>query len=418
MKKIASPFWETLRNKNFLKIWGSQLLSKITINLVNFILILIIFEQTQSTVAISLFWFFWALPAIFLGPFSGVLIDLWGTRRILILTNLFQSLIVLLYLFAKTSIWPIYSVLFLYSILNQFYLPAESATLPSVVPKKLLSAANSLFLFAIYFSLVFGFGLAGPLVRLLGSQIPFLMGSAFLILASITVWLLPEITFVKPKGKIDASRFQEFSLKLQEGYQFLKNSPTVLFPLLLLAFSQIIIVMVFVLAPALVVKILKMPLISVSENFILPGAFGAIIGMTLVVKLLKKMRKRYLIHTGLFLSSFVLFSLVLIVPYLNSFFKILGQMSLGFLAGLAFTFFTIPAQTLLQEKTPLELRGRVFGILGFLITLAAVFPVLFTATVGEFLGEIWMILILAMAVFALGLFSLKGENVLKRFYRS
>lgn len=418
MNKINNPFLETLKIKNFLKIWGSQLLSQITVNLINFILILQIFEKTQSTVAISLFWFFWSIPAIIIGPLSGTLIDLWGTRRILILTNLFQSLIILLYLLVKDSVWPIYTILMIYSISNQFYLPAEAATLPSVVPKKLLSTANSLFLFTSYISLVIGFGLAGILVRLLGYQIPFLMGSLFLVFGALIVWQLPQITFIKPTGKIDSSKFQEFLGKLVEGYNFLKTSPTVLFPLLLLVFSQIIIVMLFVLGPALVVKILNIPFVRIGEMFILPGALGAIVGMGLTVKLLKKIRKRYLIHIGLFLSSFALFGLVLIVPYLPHLFKIFGQMGLGFLAGLAFSLFTIPTQTLLQEKTPIELRGRVFGVLGFLITLVSVFPVLFAATIGEVLGERWMILILAMAVFTLGLFSLKGEDVLKRFYRS
>jgi MFS family permease len=418
MKKINNPFLETLRNKNFLKIWGSQLLSQITVNLLNFILILEIFQQTESTVAVSLFWFFWSIPAIFIGPLSGTLIDLWGTRRVLILTNLFQSLIVLLYLSATSSIWPIYTILMIYSILNQFYLPAEAATIPSVVPQKLLSSANSLFLSTSYLSLVIGFGLAGTLVRLLGYQIPFILGSLFLILAALLVWRLPKITFVKPTGRLDTSKFQEFLSKLIEGYQFIKTNPTVLFPLLLLVFSQIIIVMLFVLGPALIVKILDDPFVRIGEAFILPGAFGAIVGMGLVVKLLKKIRKRYLIHTGLFLSSFTLFSLVLILPYFSSFFKIIGQMGFGFMAGLSFSLFTIPTQTLLQEKTPLDLRGRVFGVLGFLVTIVSVFPVLFAAAIGEFLGERWMILILAMIVFALGVFSLKGENVLKRFYRA
>jgi MFS family permease len=230
MKKINSPFLEILKNKNFLKIWGSQLLSQITVNLLNFILILQIFQQTESTVAISLFWFFWSIPAIFIGPLSGTLIDLWGTRKILILTNLFQSLIVLLYLSASSSIWPIYTILMIYSISNQFYLPAEAATMPSVVPQKLLSSANSLFLSTTYLSLVLGFGVAGLLVRVLGYQIPFILGSLMLILGALLVWRLPEMTFVKPTGKIDSSKFQEFLNKLVEGYRFLKASPTVLFP--------------------------------------------------------------------------------------------------------------------------------------------------------------------------------------------
>lgn len=394
------------------------MLSQITVNMINFILILHIFNQTGSTVAVGLFWFFWALPAIFLGPFSGTLIDLFGTRKILILTNLVQSLIILLYLLIRNTIWPIYSIVFLYSMSNQFYVPAEAATLPGVCPKKLLTAGNSLFLFTTYIALIVGFGLAGPLIKLVGPQIPFLLGSVLLICGATAVWLLPKANFQKPLGKFDAKSFQEFLKKLTEGYRFIKASSVVLFPLLLLVFSQIIITMLFVLGPALVVKILGTPFINISQNFILPGGLGAIVGLVLAVKLLKKIRKRYLITSGLFLLSFVFFSLALIVPQFSASLKVIGQITLGFLAGFSFSIFTIPTQTMLQEKTPIEMRGRVFGVLGFLITLSSIFPVLFAATIGEILGEIWMVLILAMIIFALGIFSLKGENVIQRFYRS
>jgi len=415
---MTSSFRSLLKQTNFLKLWGSQLLSQITVNLLNFVLILKIFEMTGSTVAISLFWFFWAIPAIFLGPFSGTLIDFWGTRNILILANLFQALVVLFYLPAKDFIWPIYSILFLYSLLNQFYLPAEAATMPGVVPKKLLPTANSLFLFTVYFSLVLGFGLAGPIVRLFGYRMPFIIGSILLILAAISVWSLPIEAFFKAKIRNKNLVFSEFIKKMTEGYNFIKSQPTVLFPLLLLVFSQIIISMLAVLSPALVVKILEMSLIRASEILILPAGLGAMVGMFLTVRLLKKIRKRYLINAGLFLSSIVLFILVLAVPQLTGLAKIISQLVVGFLAGLGLSIFIIPTQTLLQEKTPIGLRGRVFGVLGFMITLSAVVPVLFAATVGEILGELWMVLILAIIIFILGIISLKGENVVYRFYRS
>jgi UPF0716 family protein affecting phage T7 exclusion len=53
-----------------------------------------------------------------------------------------------------------------------------------------------------------------------------------------------------------------------------------------------------------------------------------------------------------------------------------------------------------------------------MITLASVVPVLFSATIGEFLGEPWMILILATAILGAGLITLKGENVISHYYRS
>ncbi len=415
---MRDNFIAVLKTKNFIKIWGSQILSQMTINLLNFVLIIKIFENTNSTVAVSLFWLFWALPAIFLGPFSGTLIDFLGTRKILIFSNLSQALVVLLYLPASGSVWPIYSILLLYSFLNQFYLPAEAATLPGAVSKKLLPSANSLFLFTTYASLILGYGLAGPLIKLIGRQFPFVLGSLMLVLAALTVRMLPSQTFSKINHQGHPHRLPDFFKKLNEGYQFIRYNPAVLFPLLILVFSQIILTILAVLSPALVVKILDTDLVNISSRLILPVGIGAILGMITTIKLLKNIRKRSLINSGFFLLSFSLFFLVLAVPNFHSYLKIMGEILFGLIAGFSFSLFTIPTQTLLQEKTPDNLRGRVFGVLGFLITISAVLPVLFVATVGEFLGEIWMILILATAIFSLGLFSLKGENVIYRFYRS
>jgi len=414
---MRNNFIAILKTKNFIKIWSSQILSQLTVNLLNFVLIIKIFENTNSTVAVSLFWFFWALPAIFLGPFSGTLIDFLGTRKILILSNLSQALVVLLYLPVRNSIWPIYSILLLYSFLNQFYLPAEAATLPGAVNRKLLPSANSLFLFTTYASLILGYGLAGPLIKLIGRQFPFVIGSLMLILAALAVRLLPSQTFSKINHKISSQYLPDFFKKLNEGYQFIRYNPTVLFPLLILVFSQIILSILLVLAPALIVKILNTDLINISSRLVLPIGIGGILGMITTVKLLKNIRKRYLINTGFFLLSFSLFFLVLAVPHFPQYFKILSEIVLGLICGFAFSLFTVPTQTLLQEKTPDNLRGRVFGVLGFLITLSSVLPVLFAATIGEFLGEIWVILILAIAIFSLGLFSWKGENVINRLYR-
>ncbi len=415
---MKSSFLKVLKAKNFLKIWISQIFSQFTVNLLNFVLILKIFQNTHSTVAVSLFWFFWALPAIFLGPFSGTIIDYFGTRKILVLTNLFQSLVVLFYLAIKTSVWPIYTTLLFYSLLNQFYLPAEASTLPATVNKKLLPAANSLFLFTVYASLILGYGFAGFIIKLFGEQFPFILGSLMLILAAFAVWLLPQQNFSRRVSKKHLSSLPKFFNKIKEGYSFIKSNPGVLLPLILLVFSQIILSIIAVLAPALVVKILKTDLLNVGERFILPIGFGGVIGMIITVRLLQKVRKIRLINIGYFLLSASLFALVLLVPHFWGILKIFAELLFSFFSGFAFSLFTLPIQTLLQEKTPDNLRGRVFGVLGFMITSACVIPVIFSATIGEFLGELWMILILATAILAAGLFTFKGKDVVWRYYRS
>jgi len=66
---------ELRKNKKFLYLWTSQILTQLTVNLINFVIILRIFGKMQSTVAVSLVWLFYALPTIIVGPFVGTLID-------------------------------------------------------------------------------------------------------------------------------------------------------------------------------------------------------------------------------------------------------------------------------------------------------------------------------------------------------
>lgn len=402
-----SPFIQVLKQKNFLKLWGSQLLSQTTLNLVNFVIILRIFEFTHSTVAVSLVWVFYALPAIFFGPFSGTFIDLLEKRKTLIWTNASQAIIVLGYLLVKQKVWPIYTVVFVYSLVNQLYIPAEASTLPGLVPKRLYAAANSIFMVTLYGAFLAGFTLAGPLIRLTGRETPFFIASALLGLAALSASLLPT-SLKSLRGETKRiNHFNEFWSKVKEGYVFIKGHSLVLFPLLLIVLSEIIAGVIAVLAPSFAADILAIDLLDAGLVLVAPAGLGALIGAQGVVWALKKgRRKKQVITLGLFLASLVLFCLGLIVPNFV-YARIHLTIALVFFMGISFVALIIPTQTLIQESTPEKLRGRVFGVLGFMITVAAILPVLLTATIADLLGVSWIIVLVALFIGILGVYSLK-----------
>lgn len=408
MKKTEkNPFIQVLKIKNFLKVWGSQLFSQITLNLVNFVIIIRIYEKTQSTVAVALVWVFYAFPAIIFGPFSGTLIDLLEKRKTLIWTNLSQAAIVLGYLLVRQKVWPMYTIVFLYSLVNQLYIPAEASALPGVVPRKFYPAANSIFMFTLYGSFLAGFTLAGPLVKVAGSEAPFFIASVLLGLAALSAYLLPA--GLKPlKGEIKKiNHFNEFWSKVKEGYVFIKGHPLVLFPLLLIVLSEIITGIIAVLAPSFAADVLAIDLLDAGLVLVTPAGLGALIGAQGVVWALKKgKRKKQVITLGLFLASLVLFCLGLVVPNLV-YARIPLTIVLVFFMGISFVALIIPTQTLIQESTPEKLRGRVFGVLGFMITVAAILPVLLTATIADLLGVSWIIVLVGLLIGVLGIYSLK-----------
>lgn len=398
-----NTFFILLRTSNFLKIWTSQVLSQVTLNLINFVIILRIFEATHSTVAVSLVWIFYAIPALFLGPFSGTIVDLVEKRKVLMWTTLIEASIILLYLFVKAKVWPIYSVIFLYSLVNQLYIPAEASTLTTVVPKKLLAAANTFFIFTIYGTFLFGYGVAGSLIRVVGINTPFIIGAILLSFASLAVFLLPT-GMLGEREKING--FSDFWEKVREGYEFIRENTSVLYPLILLTLANVFVSVFSVLAPLFATEIIFIDLLDIGFVVILPIGLGALLGAGGVVWSLRRIRKKKIISAGLGLMSLVLIFFSLVLPQLP-FWKIPFSMLATFFLGVGIVSVFIPAQTFIQEKTPEEFRGRVFGVLGFLFTLASIIPILLAATIADIVGITTVIFIIALFLFSLALYSLR-----------
>ena len=61
---------------------------------------------------------------------------------------------------------------------------------------------------------------------------------------------------------------------------------------------------------------------------------------------------------------------------------------LAFIAGVCYAFVAVPAQTSLQEELPSDVRGRVFGVLNMLVSLASFLPIIrkFASAAGVSVG--------------------------------
>src|SRR5512141_2170536 len=183
---MATKFKTIFKNSKFLYLWSSQILSSVTINIMNFLLLSKLYSETGSSIAVSLLWLAFALRAVVFGPIGAASVDLISRRKTLMVTNILQALTIFAYVFINHhSIFILYAVVLMYSILNQFYVPAESSYLPSTVSKNDLSQANSLFFVTVQASLVLGFGLAGLIQKFLGFNGALILCSVFLFLAFV-----------------------------------------------------------------------------------------------------------------------------------------------------------------------------------------------------------------------------------------
>ena len=85
---------------------------------------------------------------------------------------------------------------------------------------------------------------------------------------------------------------------------------------------------------------------------------------------------------------------------------------IAFFAGIAYGLVAIPSQTQLQEDLPEDVRGRVFGVLGMLVSVASFLPIIIVGPISELVGTTAVIFVLAIAVVITGFVSVATRGKL------
>jgi DHA3 family macrolide efflux protein-like MFS transporter len=402
-----------LANSNFKKLWLSQALSQLTINLVNFLLLARIFEVTKSSIAVSLLWLSYSLPALFLAPFSGPIVDSVSKRKLMIMALLFQAVVISLLFVNSSHHFLPYALVFLYSFLDQLYLPSLQSAIPSVVAKSQLPTANSLFVLTSQASFLFGFGLGGFFLTLFSPNIVVFMSLILLLVSAYSVYLLPKDS--SSKG-ISKKTLYEFLQDFSSGVSYLSQVPALYLPIITIIVAQIAITILSVILPSYSQSVLKISLSQASLILILPGALGAIAFSHFLPDLLKTTRKLKLAEAGFLIAAISLFLLSSIgtFPILKIAIAIL--VAIGF--GIAFSALTIPAHTLIQSASSPKFIGRVYGSLTFLLILATYIPLLLAAVISDLFGVTTLIFVFAILATACFLFiRYKGNYVMANGFR-
>ena len=407
---MYGDFKPLLSNPKFRYLWASQILSQLTIHVMNFLLLVVLFNETGSAIAVSLLWVAYALPAILVGPIAAASVDMIDRRKMLIVANLAQAVIILGYAYIHSfSVFLLYGVVIAYSFFNQFYIPAEFAALPSLIKKKNYPAANGLFFLTQQGAVVLGFSIAGLLNQNFGFERTLYICSLFLLLAFISVSRLPKMV---PKKKIP-KRFDDvfftFFEEIMKGYNFLKSKPGVYIPFLMMLSLQVVSAVVVVSAPIIALDIFAINIDMAGLFIAVPAGIGAIIASLTIPKLLnRRWRKITSVKFAMILLACSMFYLSIITPRLEIMLRLSTSMLALMTAGAAFIAFFIPLQTHLQEITPGGLRGRVFGNYWFLVTIATIFPVILSGTISELLG-------IRVLLFTIGAISAGGVYMITRY---
>jgi MFS family permease len=410
MPSLTIPY--VLKNENITRLWFSKLLSQFTVNTLIFLVMVRVFEGTGSAIATAFVWIAYALPSIIIGPFAVSFVDTVNKQKVLYYTNILQALIMFIFaLVSEANIFTAYTAVFTYSFVNQFFIPAELASLPVITPKKHYADANGIFLLTQQAGIMFGFGAGSFLIKYLGFQTSYLATSVLLIFAATSVAGLPKLTSQAPDKEFEQNLGSYFK-SIVEGIKFIKSSKYTTAPFMLLVALQVSVAIISTSLPSVATTILGVPASAGGIYAVVPVGVGAIVATYAVPRLLrKKSRKLKIINASLFLIGTTIWTSVGVLPYLQGPPKLLAAFTLFAITSFGFVGALIPAQTFIQETTPHHLLGRVFGNFVIVSTAATIVPVVFSATIIDIFG-------VHVLFFLLGLTSFIALTVSKKYFRA
>jgi len=123
----------------FAIIWTGQFLSILTSSIVNFAIVLWLSLETGSAEVLAFATMAVLLPQSVLGLFTGIFIDRWKRKRVMIMADSFIAfctlILAVLFYFDLAKISHIYVLLALRSVGSAFHMPAMQASVPLLAPK-------------------------------------------------------------------------------------------------------------------------------------------------------------------------------------------------------------------------------------------------------------------------------------------
>ncbi|HSH31810.1 MAG TPA: MFS transporter, partial [Candidatus Saccharimonadales bacterium] len=292
-----------IRHGHFSKLWAAQILSVIAQNLLNFALIIIIYNLAQGTrfanVSVSLLVLSFGIPAIFFSAVAGIYVDHWDRKKVLVISNLLRGGLVLGYLVVGNNLLAILALTFTISSITQFFAPAEAAAIPLLVGRAALLGANALFVLTFYACFILGYSASAPVINLFSTSGPFFLAAAmFFGAALLTLWL-PRLTTVGKDAMPWRRIFAATGRELTANWQAIRTTPNLYFPILQLSLVQALVGILLALAPALSLALLKVELQNASHVLVIPAGIGMVLGVMAVGRLVRRLSKITLISTGL-----------------------------------------------------------------------------------------------------------------------
>ncbi|HYM15710.1 MAG TPA: MFS transporter [Dehalococcoidia bacterium] len=388
-------------NDDFRKLWIARLLSHIPVNALVYTMLILVVDATGKSFFSSLFVVAYIAPTAALGTVSGVLVDRMPKGLVLAGSNAVRAGLCILLAISTGNVITIYVIAVMFAVASQIAGPAEGAALPAVVAPADLTAANSLNNLQALISQIVGLMIL-PIVFLKT------VGPEALAIACAVMFAVAAFNFRLIDGLGGAisempDSIAETRERFAEAWHRLSLDSVSYISMVVVVLANTTGLVVVTLLPRFSAQVLHVN----TENVIFVAAPAAI-GIWLAMRFVRRLSGRVspwisvggsfaALVAGVVLLAFVpLFGDGLAAanplglfdpgPFGQGTARIIISSVLGACLAFAFTFVNIVGRSVINERMPQEMQGRVFAGQNVLTTLASIAPILLTGLLADVIG--------------------------------
>lgn len=348
-----------MARSSFRYLWAGQTVSQIGDGCNKIALLWFVYQLTGSGLEMAVVGVLQSVPALFLSPFLGVFIDRLPAKGLMIFLDSVRVVLValfpLLYLAGVLTLPVIYALVLVTAVAGSAFGPTLAASLPKLVKRQDLTAANGLIQNSATIGVLIGPAAGGLLATFIGAQ-NVLFVDAFTFLFSALCLTL--VRFRQNPDEDEDGEGTSVVEELTEGLRFVFLHRPMIRRLMLCSALYAVGVGAF----PIMLPILAKVTLHVGSTWLGYLWSGLGVGMVLATAALAFMRKRshranlFLAGGGIALAAASVFVLsrVTFPPV---------ALVLVAIFGVGTAVFTPIVWTLIQNNTPDALRGRVFAMI-------------------------------------------------------
>jgi MFS family permease len=406
-------------NEAYRRLWLGRLVSAIPVNAVVYAMLILVVEATGKSFFSSLFVAAYIAPTALLGTFSGVLVDRMPKGIVLAGTNAARAGLCILLAISTGNVLTIYLIAVAFAVASQLSGPAESAALPAIVSPADLTAANSLNNFGGLVSQIIGL-MVLPVVFLktVGAEALAIVCAALFLFAAFEFLLVPGLGGAVSRIPMSIEDARE---RFAEAWSRLASDSVSYIAVVTVVLASTTALVVVTLVPRYSTSVLGVD----SENAIFlvtPAAAG----IWAALRFVRQVAGRFSPWWTMGASYGALVAGVMLLAFIRPLGSALTDMNpLGafdpgpltetsaliiitgvIAAGLAFayTFLNIVGRSVVNERVPHDMQGRVFAAQTVLTNLASIPPILLTGLLADAIGVTSVFFLVGFACALLALY--------------